>query len=388
MDTLLAEELDWLRGRGLYRSLRRIDSAPGPRVVMGGREVIVFGSNNYLGLSTHPDVVDAAVDATRRWGAGSSGSRLTTGCLAVHEELEDALAAFKGTEATLVFGTGYMAGVGVLDTLANAGDLILSDALNHASLIDGCRLSRAEVRVYRHNDVAHVREILFERDRYRRCLIVTDGVFSMDGDIAPIGELRQLADVFDARLIVDDAHGTGVLGATGRGSFEHLGVDSTGVIQMGTLSKALGAEGGFIAGSRTLIDYLVNRARPFIFSTAPAPATMGAALAALRVIAAEPERRERLRANGERLRSTLRAAGFDVPAGETPIIPVLFGDSDYAARFAQALLDKGVYAPAIRPPTVPSGSARLRMSVMSNHTGADIDQAVATMVETRDLLGV
>jgi 8-amino-7-oxononanoate synthase len=384
VDNDLTLELDDLRRRGLYRNLRRVETTPGPRVTLDGRDVIVFGSNNYLGLSTHPDVIAAAIDAARTWGAGSTGSRLTTGNLALHEELESEIAAFKGTESALVFGTGYMAGVGVLTALAGPGDLMLSDALNHASLIDGCRLSRAEIRVYRHNDIDHARSLIVDRARFRRCAIVTDGVFSMDGDIAPLAALKQLADDVDAWLIVDDAHGTGVLGENGRGSLEHCGVDGVGVVQMGTLSKALGSEGGFIAGSRVLIDYLINRARPFIFSTAPGPAGLAAASAALRVVSNEPERRQAVLKNAARLRSGLQSAGFDVPDGTTPIVPVILGDSEYAANFAATLLDHGVYVPAIRPPTVPEGSARLRMSVMSTHNAEDIDEAIEAMVKVRE----
>src|SRR3569833_3968216 len=277
-----------------------------------------------------------------------------------------------------------MAGVGLLTALSGLGDLILSDALNHASLIDGCRLSKAEVRVYRHVDVDHARELLADRSRFRRCIIVTDGVFSKNRDIAPLAELKALADEVDATLIVDDAHGTGVLGANGRGSLEHCGVDSAGIVQMGTLSKALGTEGGFIAGSRVLIDYLINRSRPFIFSTAPAPSPMAAAKAALAVLKSEPGRRQAVLANAARLREGLRVAGFDVPNGETPIVPVIIGGSEESARLASTLLENGVYAPAIRPPTVPEGTSRLRMSVMSTHTAEDVDEAVEAMVRSRD----
>jgi 8-amino-7-oxononanoate synthase len=384
LDNELSIELNELRDAGLYRRLRRVETALGPRIILDGRRVIVFGSNNYLGLSTHPEVRRAATEAIETWGTGSSGSRLTTGDLALLEDLEAELAAFKGAEAALVFGTGYMAGIGAITALVKQGDLILSDALNHASLIDGCRLSRAEIRVYRHNDVDHARELLADRERYSRCLIVTDGVFSMDGDIAPLAELRQLADEFDAWLMVDDAHGTGVLGTNGTGTLEHLGIDRADIIQMGTLSKALGAEGGFIAGSRVLIDYLINRARQFIFSTAPAPPTIAAARAALRVVKSEPNRRRDVLANAQRLRSGLRDAGFDVPEGETPIVPVIIGDSALASAFAEALLDRGIYAPAIRPPTVAPGTARLRMSVMATHTAEDIDAAIKAIKDLRN----
>ncbi|MGO8671538.1 MAG: 8-amino-7-oxononanoate synthase [Capsulimonadaceae bacterium] len=380
-DLSLAADLAALHDEHRFRCTRRFEIAPGPCSIVDGRPVIVFGSNNYLGLATHPRVVGAAVEAARSWGAGSSGARLTTGSLALHEDLERDLAAFKHTGDAVVFSSGYAAGAGTVSALMGHGDLILSDALNHASLIDGCRLSRACVRVYRHADPDHATALIADRASFRRCLILTDGVFSMDGDIAPLATLAHLARSRDAWLMVDDAHGLGVLGATGRGSIEHAGIPSAGLIQLGTLSKALGAEGGFVAGSATLVDYLRNHARSFIFSTAPAPSTIAAAAEALRVVADEPWRRDRLRENAAYLRKGLGALGLPVPFGETPIIPIIAGKSDRALALTEALLDRGIYIPAIRPPTVPEGGARLRMSVTAEHTREHLDSALAAVRE-------
>jgi 8-amino-7-oxononanoate synthase len=372
----LTEDLDDLRRRSLYRSTRRLESAPGPTAVVEGRRLLVFGSNNYLGLTEHPEIREAAARAAREWGAGSSGSRLTTGTLALHEELEAELASFKSAEATLLFAAGYQANLATIPALAGRGDLILSDALNHASLIDGCRLSRAEVRVYRHGDAAHARELLADRERYRRSLVVTDGVFSMDGDLAPLPALADLCDATGSWLMVDDAHGTGVLGPTGAGTAEHYGVEERVHVRMGTLSKALGAEGGFVAGCRELIETLRNRARGFIFSTAPAPPSTAAALAALRILRREPERVARLAENSGYLRRGLQRIGCAVPDGITPILPVLAGEADAALSLAQALEERGIWVPAIRPPTVPEGTARLRVSVMATHTREQLEEVV------------
>jgi 8-amino-7-oxononanoate synthase len=417
MDRELRTELDDLQAKRLHRRLRRIDAVDRPRVTIEGREVLIFGSNDYLGLAGHPDVRRAAAEAAAQWGAGSTGSRLTTGNFALHEDLERNIAAFKGTEAAIVFGSGYAAGVGAIPALVGQGDLILSDALNHASLIDGCRLSRAMVRVYAHVDIDHVRELLADRVSFRRCLIITDGVFSMDGHIAPLPDLAALCAEFGAWLMVDDAHGTGVLGATGRGTMEHwtltpctspgsapdwdnalredarsslgrgenalLNIGGS-VVQMGTLSKALGAEGGFIAGSATLIDYLRNKARSFIFSTAPGPPAMAAARASLGIVDSEPERRGRLHANARRLADSLTSAGFQLSShGATPIISVVVGESAAALALAEGLFENGFYAPAIRPPTVPNGTARLRLSVTAEHTAADVDAIVLAMERAR-----
>jgi 8-amino-7-oxononanoate synthase len=372
LDTILAEDLDALAALGLRRRTRRQTSAPGTWADVDGRRLLNLGSNNYLGLTAHPALRDAATAAVARWGTGSSGSRLTTGTLAIHEELESALADFLGTEAAILFSSGYAANTCVAPALVGKGDVILSDALNHASLIDGCRLSGAKIRIFRHGDANHAREMLGDRNASRRCLVITDGVFSMDGDVAPLPELCDLCDEADAWLMVDDAHGIGVLGDGGRGTVEHCGVTGRVPIRMGTLSKALGAEGAFVAGSRILIDTLRNRARGFLFSTAPASASSAAALAALKIVQSEPKRRLHLRDNAARLRAALRDLGLNVADGISPIIPVVIGEADEAVRFSSVLEEAGVWAPAIRPPSVPSGTARLRVTVMATHTEQDL----------------
>ena len=381
LNTELSADLERWKAAHLHRRARRTDSPPGPWAVMDGRRVLVLASNNYLGLATHPSVVEAAREAAKVWGAGASGSRLTSGNLDLHESLERDIADFKHTEAALLFGSGYEANTGAIPALAGSDDLILSDQLNHASLIDGCRLSRAETRVYRHGDADHVRELLADRSRFRRCLIVTDGVFSMDGDLAPLPELHAIASEHGAWLYVDDAHGVGVLGGAGGGTLEYFGMQPSNVVQMGTLSKALGASGGYIAGGRVLIDYLRNAARSFIFTTAPSPAPVAAARAALRLLRAEPERREQLSLNAGHLRALLSQRGLEVPHGVTPIIPILLGSSERALAVAEALEHAGVWAPAIRPPTVPDSAARLRVSVMATHTVEDLERAADAIAE-------
>lgn len=377
----LAAETDGLRERSLYRRMRRQDLAPGSRAFVDGRELLLFGSNNYLGLANSPQLRAAAIAAVERWGGGATGSRLTTGNLALFERLEAELAELKGQDAALLFPSGYQAAVATLPALVRSGDLILSDALNHACLIDGCRLSGAEVRVYRHRDFEHAAALLQDRQRFRRCLLVTDGVFSMDGDVADLPALCDLAEAHEAWVMVDDAHGTGVLGDSGGGTAEQQGARQRVDIHFGTLSKALGSVGGFIAGSAELIDYLHNRARGFIFTTAPNPAAAGAALAALEAVRRQPDLREKLSGNGRRLRASLRARGVEVPDGITPIIPVLVGEAERALAVMARLEAKGIWIPAIRPPTVPAGTARLRMSVTAEHSHHDLDlaaDAVAT----------
>lgn len=372
----LSTELEALQAAGLGRQCRELAPASATSVLAAGQSLLMFGSNDYLGLARDRRVTATAAAAATEWGAGSTGSRLTTGTFPLHRALEQELAELKGAEAALFFSSGYLASVGSIPALVGRGDLILSDALNHASLIDGCRLSRAEIRIYRHGDARHAAELLGDRDQFRRVLLVTDGVFSMDGDLAPLPALVELCEATDAWLMVDDAHGTGVLGAMGGGTVEYFGLQDRVPVQMGTASKALGAEGGFIAGSTELISYLQNRARSFIFSTAPTPATVAGARAALSIVRDEPERRVALSRNVQQLRGGLRERGLNVPEGVTPIIPVLLGEAEAAVRISRLLEQEGFWIPAIRPPTVPSGTARLRVSVTAAHTAEEIDEAI------------
>ena len=372
----LKSELTQLNQAGLSRSLRSVMTAPTGRTVLDGREVILLGSNNYLGLSVHPIVVEAAATAVQKYGTGASASRLMSGNCHLYTELEAKIAEAKGTEAALVFGSGYLANIGAIPVLAGEADLILSDALNHASIIDGCRLSQATKQIYRHCDVEHLESLLAQSTKFRHRLIVTDGVFSMDGDIAPLPEICGLAEKYDATVMVDDAHSLGVLGETGGGTIEHFGLENRGVVQMGTLSKAIGGLGGYVAGSTALIDFLINRARGFIFTTGLPPATLAGASAALDVIRSNPELRQRLSSNVLLLKNALLERGFQLLPSQTQILPLILGSVDVASRFAEALLSHGVYAPAIRPPTVPEGTSRLRLSVIASHTTEDLETAV------------
>ncbi|MGB9813919.1 MAG: 8-amino-7-oxononanoate synthase [Thermovenabulum sp.] len=374
----LEKELELLKESHLYRQLPGpLEVFTGPRANINGQEVLLFSSNNYLGMSHHPRVKAASKEAVERWGTGSGGSRLTTGNFVLHRQLEERIARFKGTEDAIVFSSGYLANLGVISALMGRGDLVLSDELNHASIIDGCRLSRATVKVFRHRDVTHLRDILLaERNSYRRCLIVTDGVFSMDGDIAPLPHLLQLAKEFQALLMVDDAHATGVLGKRGAGTVEHFGLEGKDIIQMGTLSKALGSEGGYVTGNAILVDYLRNRARSFIFSTALSPPVVAAAIAALDVLEEEPHLLDQLHANVCQLYRGLKEMGFEVLPTESAIIPLMVGEANRALALSAALAEKGVFVPAIRPPTVPEGTSRLRITVMATHKPEDIQRAL------------
>lgn len=382
------EELERLKEAGLLRFMRRVESEQGPRVIINGRSHILLAGNNYLGLADHPKVRQAAIEAIRRYGVGSGASRLISGNMTLHEELERCLAHFKRTEAALVFSTGYMANLSLLSCLIPEDGLLLLDRLCHASLIDGARLSGRPYRIYGHRDLNKLARLLKRKPPQKPALIVTDGVFSMDGDIAPLPQLLSLAREHGARILVDEAHATGVLGKHGRGTLEHFGLDEPGeeLIQMGTLGKAIGTFGAYIVGSRDLINYLINKARTFIYTTALPPAICAAAMAALDLIEKEPERRVRLWENRHHLHEGLRTLGFDTLDSETPILPVLSSNSYKAVRLSEMLFDQGILAPAIRPPTVPKGTSRIRMTVMATHTPTDLKQVLETLAEAKRAL--
>jgi glycine C-acetyltransferase len=392
----LSAELDELKAAGLYRPLRVMTTANGTRVTVDGRAVINLASNNYLGLNTHPRLVEAAADAARRFGAGSGAVRTISGTMALHEELEAALAVFKRVEAVLTFQSGFTCNTGVIPVVAGEPDLIVSDQLNHASIIDGMRLAKAPRVVYRHKDVAHLRELLAAARRdgrpdgqpYRAILVVTDGVFSMDGDIAPLPAIVAAAEEHDAAVFVDDAHASGVLGRNGRGSVDHFDLHGRVAIQVGTLSKAMGVLGGYVAGPLALREMLIQRGRPFLFSTSHPPAVAAACLAAIRVLEEEPELIERLWANTRRFKEGLRSLGFDTGVSETPITPIMVGDSGLAIRFADRLLDEGVWATSVVFPTVPLDGARLRTIVTAAHTDDDLDACLAAFGRVGRELGI
>jgi 8-amino-7-oxononanoate synthase len=352
---------------------------------MDGKEVVLLSSNNYLGLAEHPAVREAGVQALEQYGCGAGASRSISGTMELHRELEERLARFKGCEAALLFSSGYMANMGLLTTLVEEGDVIVSDEFNHASIVDGCRLSRAEVWVYRHRAMDHL-EALLRKSSPRRRIIVTDGIFSMEGDIAPLPEIRELANHYDALVMVDDAHATGVLGQGGRGTAEHFGMTGSIEIQMGTLGKALGGFGAYVAGTKDLIDYLINRCRTFIYTTALPPAVAAMALAALDIVEQEPQRRQSLWDNTDYFRTGLQKMGFDTGMSETPICPVLIGENALTMEADRRLMEHGVFVQGLRPPTVPAQGARLRAALMATHTQDDLDYALAAFREMgRDL---
>ncbi|WP_306533429.1 8-amino-7-oxononanoate synthase [Geobacter sp.] len=385
-----AEELETLKTQGLHRRMRCIAGSQGSRVVVDGKEALLLCSNNYLGLADHPRLAEAAIRAVERYGTGSGASRLVSGTMELHEALEERLARFKGTEAALVFNSGYAANSGIIPALAGKGDVVFSDRLNHASIVDGCLLSRATMVRYPHNDMAALRRLLERHETAGRRLIVTDGVFSMDGDMAPLRELAALKREFGALLMVDDAHGTGVLGATGRGSAELQGVMTEIDIHMGTLGKALGSFGAYAAASGEIVDYLANRARSFIFSTSLPPAVLAASLAAIDLIDS-PEGaalRERLKRNTAFFRDSLGAAGFDTMGSETQIVPLFVGGAEQTMTFTSRLLEEGVFAQGIRPPTVPAGTCRLRCTLMATHGEEDLARAAELIAGIGREMGV
>jgi 8-amino-7-oxononanoate synthase len=370
-----------IRDRGLYRRMRMISGPQGPRVLLDGRPVLLLCSNNYLGLADHPRVREAAAEAAMRYGAGAGASRLVSGNMRIHRRLEERLADFNGYQTSLLFGSGYLANTGVVQALAKPGEVVFSDALNHASVVDGCRLAGAETFVYDHADVDHLAWGLREAEG-RGSLIVTDGVFSMDGDVAPLAEIVELARRFDARVMVDDAHGTGTIGPDGRGSVAAAGLADEVDVLVGTLGKALGSYGAYVCCDRPMAKYLVNTARTLIFSTALAPPQVAAAMAALELLREEPRRVERLQRNARILRDALADEGLPAgDGGETPIVPVIVGDADAAVAASDRALERGVFAQAIRPPTVPAGSSRMRLTVMASHTKSELRDAAKVVAK-------
>jgi glycine C-acetyltransferase len=380
----LSEELEQLRRQKLYRPLRVMSSAQGPVVSVDDRRCISLASNDYLGLTHHPRLREAALAAVRDFGVGSGAVRTIAGTMTIHEDLEAALAEFKGTPAVLTFQSGFTANTGVIPVVTGEQDLIVSDALNHASIIDGMRLSKAPRKVYPHKDIEALRAILAEARSqgglggvpHRLILVVTDGVFSMDGDIAPLPAIVEAAEEFDAAVFVDDAHASGVLGRNGRGTVDHFGLHGRVAIQVGTLSKAVGVLGGYVAGSQALRDMLIQRARPFLFSTSAPPAVAAACREAIRVMEEEPELIERLWTNARRFKAELGRLGFDTGASETPITPVMMGDSATAGRFSDRLLEEGVFAQPVVFPTVALDKARIRTIVTAAHTDEMLDTAL------------
>jgi glycine C-acetyltransferase len=392
----LDDEVAALRERHLYRALRVMSSAQGPIVSVDGARLVSLSSNDYLGLTHHPRLRAAALEAVREFGVGSGAVRTIAGTMSMHEALEAELAAFKGTPAVLTFQSGFTANTGVIPTVTGETDLIVSDALNHASIIDGMRLSKAPRQVYPHADVDALREILSEArangraggGEHRLILVVTDGVFSMDGDIAPLPGIVEAAEAFGAAVMVDDAHASGVLGRNGRGSVDHFGLHGRVAIQVGTLSKAVGALGGYVAGSLALREILTQRARPFLFSTSHPPAVVAACREAIKVMCDEPELQDRLWANTRRFKAELTRLGFDTGHSETPITPVMMGDPDTAGRFADRLIDEGVFAQPVVFPTVAIDKARLRTIVTAAHADEQLDVALSAFDRVGHELGL
>ncbi len=388
MDDWLQSELEIIKQRHLQRTLQSFATGNDPHAIINGQPYLLFSSNNYLGLATDPRLKHKAIEAVEQFGVGSGGARLTTGNTVIHEQLEKEIASFKGTEASLVFSSGYLMNIGVIAGLMSEGDVIFSDALNHASIIDGCRLSKAKTIVYQHADMADLEEKLKQYPNANKKLIVTDGIFSMDGDIAPLPQIVQLAKTYDAYVMVDDAHATGVIGKNGGGTAAYFGLQADVHITVGTLSKAVGAEGGFVATSQLLVEYLRNKARTFIFQTSLSPAVIQAAREGIRLIQKENERQQQLERNGQFLRSGLKKAGFTLADSSTPIIAIIIGAAEKAVAFSEHVKKKGMFIPAIRPPTVQEGSSRLRMTVMATHTSEQLQYALETIIEIGKKLAV
>jgi len=384
----VAQEMADLRRQGLFRPLRVLGTPQDTEITVDGKAVLNLSSNNYLGLTTHPRLKAAMVAATEKWGAGSGAVRTIAGTMAIHEELEARLADFKHTEASLVFQSGFTANLGVLQVLVKEGDVIISDELNHASIIDGIRLSKAERSIFKHRDLEDLERHLEKHRDKRVKLVVTDGVFSMDGDIAPLPGIVERAEAHGALVMVDDAHASGVLGANGRGTVNHFGLDGRVDLQMGTLSKAIGVLGGYVASAQSVREFLIYRARPFLFSTSHPPGVAAACMAALDLLLEEPQRIERLWKNTGRFKQGLKRLGFDTGPSETPITPVIVGKGVVANQLSDLLFQRGVFAQGIGYPTVPEGRARIRTIVTSAHTDAQLDRALEAFESAGRKLGV
>jgi 8-amino-7-oxononanoate synthase len=388
----ISQRLSELEQLGLDRRLRLVSGPQGPRVLLDGKPVLLLCSNNYLGLADHPRVREAAADAAMRWGVGAGSSRLVSGTMTIHRRLEERLAAFERTEACLLFGSGYLANVGVIGALAGSGGTVFSDELNHASIVDGCRLSRADVVIYRHLDVEHLQWSLGRHGGRRNAqgarLIVTDSVFSMDGEVAPLQEIVELANAYRARVAVDEAHATGALGPGGRGAIAAAGLEGEVDVIVGTLGKALGSYGAYVCADAEMVRYLINTARSLIFSTAPAPPAVAGALAAVELLAERPHRVQRLRSNARVLRRALAAEGFPVADEEMHIVPLIVGEEDASMSLCQEAVERGVFAQAIRPPTVPQETSRLRLTVMASHTPAELHMAARVFAEGARAVGL
>jgi glycine C-acetyltransferase len=385
----IRDELQALKDQGLYNTIRTIEGPQGAHLVVGGREVLNFCSNNYLGLADDPRLVAAAKDALDRFGVGPGAVRTIAGTMTIHTQLEEALARFKGVEATISFQSGFSANLAVVPALAGAGDVIISDELNHASIVDGVRLSKAGRKIYPHNDVGVLRERLAEArsEGAKQILVITDGVFSMDGDLAPLDRIVDAADDFDAMVMVDDAHGEGVVGRGGRGIVDHFGLHGRVDVEVGTMSKAFGAVGGYVAGSRELVEWLRQRGRPFLFSSAVTPPDVAACIASVEILDASTELVDRLWANAAEFKRMMTGAGFDIGSSETPITPVMLGDEHVAREFSRRLLDEhAVFAQAIAFPTVARGKARIRVMISAAHSESDLERgAEAFAAVGRDL---
>mgnify|MGYP000321370820 CR=1 FL=1 len=375
----IEKELLSLHEAGMHRRLAAREGAIGPQIELEGRTLLHFGSNDYLGLASDERVRAAAQATVDQYGWGSGASPLILGHTALHQRLADRLARFEGTEAALVFASGFAANAGTVAALVGPGDVVFTDRNNHASLLDGCRLSRADVRTYAHSDWKELERLLSRRTNHRRRLIVTDSLFSMDGDFAPLVELADLADRHDAMLLVDEAHATGVFGPCGRGLVEQLGVEARVPVRVGTISKALGGVGGFVVGSRTLVEWLVNRARPYIYSTAAPAAVAAAALAAIDIVEQEPYRRTTLLERAARLREQLAARGWDIGRSASQIVPIVLGEPQRAVALAARLREQGIFVPAIRPPSVPEGQSCLRVSLTFAHTDEALERLLTAL---------